>query len=108
MTVDINEDLNLYFTDSDNVPEPSFSQSSRTGSSQVYREIRNEEFPIKEEELLTNAIQECTRDLTLLPGISHKKLHRYMVEDTLSVVNRSRGTIKHKILCYRLFKENFV
>ena len=31
-----------------------------------------------------------------------------MVEDTLSVDNRSRAAIKHKILGYRLFRENFV
>ena len=86
--MDINEDLNIYFTDSDTVFEPSFSQGSSTGSRPVFREIMNEEFARDEEELLTTAIQEWSRDLTLLPRISHKKLHRYMVEDTLSVDNR--------------------
>ena len=56
--MDINEDLNIYFTDSDTVFEPSFSKSSSTGSRPVFREITNEEFARDEEVLLTTAVQE--------------------------------------------------
>ena len=31
-----------------------------------------------------------------------------MVEGTISIDNKSRGAIKHKILGYQLFKENFI
>ena len=49
-----------------------------------------------------------TKDLTLLPSISQKLLKDYLLDGTISIDNRSRGAMKHKILGYQLFKEHYV
>ena len=105
--MNINEDLYIFFIDSDVALAPSFFQGSCTGTRPVFREITDEELAVHEESLTTN-INEWTRDLSLLPPVSHKKLYDYMVEGTISIDNKSRGAIKHEILGYQLFKENFV
>ena len=75
--MNINEDLDIFFKDFDAALDPSFFQSSCTGTRPVFREITNEELAVDEEESLTNNINEWTRDLSLLPPVSHKKLYDY-------------------------------
>ena len=97
-------DENVLLSNSDTDLGPSFFQSSRVGPRPVFREITNEELEVDEE----GTLSPWTRDLSLLPPVSHDLLYSYLVEGTISVDNRRRGAIKHKILGYQLYKENFV
>ena len=44
--MNINEDLDIFFEDSDAVFDPSFSQSSSTDTRTVFREITNQELAV--------------------------------------------------------------
>ena len=103
----MDEDFNVLLSNSDTDLGPSFFQSSSVGPRPVFREITNEELEVDEEGTLSKGVT-WTRDLSLLPPVSHDLLYSYLVEGTISVDNRRRGAIKHKILGYQLYKENFV
>ena len=106
-SIEMDEDFNVLLSNSDTDLGPSFFQSSSVGPRPVFREITNEELEVDEEGTLSKGVT-WTRDLSLLPPVSHDLLYSYLVEGTISVDNRRRGAIKHKILGYQLYKENFV
>ena len=86
----------------------SFFQSSCKRPRPVFREITNEEFLNDDEEVINSAITSWSRDLSLLPPISHKRMKDYLIDGTINIDKRSRGADKHKVMGYQLFKENYV
>lgn len=86
----------------------SFSQSSCKVPSPLFREIPSDEYDRDDDEVINTGITSWTKDLDLLPQLSHKLINDYFVHNTIDIDKRSRGANKHKVLGYQLFKENYV
>ena len=76
----------------------------------VFRVIPEEETLEDEEDRINSSITIWSRDISLLPDITHSRIHNYLVDSSVVVEDTSelRGAKKHKVLGYRLFKDGFV
>ena len=86
----------------------SFSKSSCKEPRPVFREITDEELLRDEEEEINSGVKVWSRDISLLPAVSHKLMRDYLIDGTIDLDKRSRGADKHKVMGYPLFKENYV
>ena len=86
----------------------SFFQSSCKEPRPVFRELTDEELLEDNEERINSGITSWSRDISLLPPISHKLLNEYMIDGTIDIDKRARGADKHKVIGYQLFKEGYV
>lgn len=104
---EINLDTSLDILLSTAESGPSFFQSSCTGPIPAFREITNEERSVVIEEEVQKDVTTWTADLTGMPFLTQEDIDKYFVIGN-SLDNKPRGAMKHKILGYQLFKEEYV
>ena len=103
--IDLNASIN-HLLNTDSV-DPRIFQNSCVGPRPVFREISNLESSHAIEENAHEKITLWASDLTELPSITQESIHKYMVVGN-SFDDTPKGAIKHKIMGYQLFKENYV
>jgi hypothetical protein len=93
----------------ENKIDASSFQNSCQASKAMFRELKHDELiAVDEEESINKSISTWSRDISLLPNISHNFIKKYLVNDTIHIDNCKKGANKHQTLGYRLFKENYV